>query len=142
MAISFTIPGKPFAKKRHRIGISHGHARAFNDPDNVSFEEKVAGIARPFFTGHNSGQLTPLTGPVKINIVAVFEMPKSWSNKKRLAMNGQPHCSKPDRDNVDKAICDGLNRIAWVDDAQVADGRTVKKWGLSSFTFVKIEAIE
>ena len=36
---------------------------------------------------------------------AVFEMPmpKSWSKKKRAAMDGKPHQSVPDADNLVKA---------------------------------------
>ena len=33
-------------------------------------------------------------------------MPKSWSKKKRLAMCGQPHESRPDLDNMLKALWD------------------------------------
>jgi Holliday junction resolvase RusA-like endonuclease len=35
-------------------------------------------------------------------------MPKSWSKKKRKAMNLQPHESKPDLDNLLKGFKDAL----------------------------------
>jgi Holliday junction resolvase len=35
-------------------------------------------------------------------------MPASWSQKKKAAMNGQPHRSKPDLDNLVKAFKDAL----------------------------------
>jgi len=35
-------------------------------------------------------------------------MPKSWRWKKRLEMNGKPHQSKPDCDNLLKSMIDGL----------------------------------
>ena len=37
-----------------------------------------------------------------------FPMPESWSKKKRLAMDGQPHQQKPDIDNCLKGILDPL----------------------------------
>ena len=132
--IEFTIPGKPFGKKRHRIGTISGKARAFNPEENRSFEQKVAEIARPLFQ-------VPLEGPVKLRVVAIFEIPKSWSKKRRDAALGGYHIQKPDRDNVEKAVQDGLNRIAFRDDGQVADGRCVKRWGQHAETIVQVEAL-
>lgn len=37
-----------------------------------------------------------------------FAMPESWSKKKKAAMNGTPHQSTPDLDNLLKAINDAL----------------------------------
>ena len=36
----------------------------------------------------------------------VIPMPKSWSKKKKLLMDGQPHVQKPDLDNLLKGIGD------------------------------------
>lgn len=130
----FTISGKPFGKKRHRVGTIAGRARAFNPEENRSFEQKVAEIARPLFP-------VPFEGPVRLRIVATFAIPQSWSKKKQQAMLGQYHVQKPDRDNLDKAVQDGLNRIAFRDDSQVADGRCVKRWGRYAETFVQVEAL-
>lgn len=135
MIVSFTIPGKPFGKKRHRIGTVAGRARAFNPEENRSFEQKVAEIARPLFPA-------PISGPVRLRIVASFEVPRSWSKKRQAEAMGAYHTQKPDRDNVEKAIQDGLNRIAWSDDSQVADGRCVKRWGDRSETYVQVEALQ
>lgn len=38
------------------------------------------------------------------HITFVLPMPKSWSKKKRAAMDGQPHQQKPDLDNL-KNLC-------------------------------------
>jgi Holliday junction resolvase RusA-like endonuclease len=52
-------------------------------------------------------------------------MPPSWSIKKRAAMNGQPHTSKPDIDNLWKALTDAL-----LADDQIAHTLVAKKvWG-------------
>lgn len=42
------------------------------------------------------------------SIVFGLPMPKSWSKKKRLAMDGQPHQQKPDIDNLLKALLDSI----------------------------------
>lgn len=133
--IEVRIPGKPFGKKRHRVGTVGGKARAFNPAENRSFEQTVAALAQPLFPA-------PIEGPVKLRIVAIFEIPKSWSKKRQAAAIGGYHTQKPDRDNVEKAVQDGLNRIAWLDDSQVADGRCVKRWGRYAETIVQVEALE
>lgn len=136
MKTVLTIPGKPFAKKRARSGYSKalGRAVTFNDPDNTRFEDVVRQHGVSAFP-------TPLNGPVRITITAIFEPAASWSQKRRAAAMGQWHVQKPDGDNVGKAIKDGLNRIAWTDDCQVADLRVVKMWGNAAATVVEVEPL-
>lgn len=43
-----------------------------------------------------------------VNLIFVMPMPSSWSNKKRLTMEGKPHQVKPDIDNMLKAVFDVL----------------------------------
>lgn len=43
-----------------------------------------------------------------LSLTFVIPMPPSWSKKKRLAMVGQPHQTKPDLDNLIKAFKDAL----------------------------------
>lgn len=78
---------------------------------------------------------------MKLRIVAVFAVAASWSKKKQAALEGGFHTQKPDSDNIAKALKDGLNRIAWRDDSQVADVRCVKRWGRYDETFVQVEAL-
>jgi Holliday junction resolvase RusA-like endonuclease len=44
----------------------------------------------------------------EIRALAFIALPKSWPISRRKAMAGQPHTSKPDADNLLKAIADGL----------------------------------
>lgn len=135
--VTFTIPGAPFAKQRPRSGFNPklGRAMTFNAPANAKFEGAVGSIAAPLFP-------VPLEGPVRITVEAVFCPAASWSKKRRAAAMGTPHTQKPDGDNVLKAAKDGLNRIAWADDAQVADSRVVKRWGSQAGTIVTVERID
>jgi Holliday junction resolvase RusA-like endonuclease len=127
----FVIPGKPYAKQRHRVGSIRGRARAFNTADNVRFEDVVRNIAAPLFP-------VPLVGPVRLGMIASFAVPVSWSKRKRAAMLGRPHTQKPDADNIAKAIKDGLNRIAWSDDCQVCDLYVRKVWAEAAGTLVEV----
>jgi Holliday junction resolvase RusA-like endonuclease len=60
---------------------------------------------------------------------------------KMAATIWRPHTAKPDGDNLAKQIGDALNRIAWMDDSQIADVRVTKIWGDRDETIVVIEAI-
>lgn len=55
----------------------------------------------------------------------MFGRPKGHSKKRR--QDPEPKTTKPDLDNVGKAILDALNEIAYNDDGQVYR-LTVEKW--------------
>ncbi len=59
------------------------------------------------------------------HVTFILPMPPSWSKKKRLQHDGQPHQAKPDCDNMLKALMDAI----YVDDAHVWDCRVTKIWG-------------
>ena len=46
--------------------------------------------------------------PKTYHLVCFFQMPKSYSKKKKDELRGRPHQQKPDRDNIDKAYLDML----------------------------------
>lgn len=130
MRVTFTVPGKPFAKQRPRFSRKIG--RAFTPAETVSFERTVGQIAALHFPA-------PITGPVSVEIIATFATPDSWSAKKRAATIHRPHTQRPDLDNCQKAILDGLNRIAFADDGQVAQITARKVWGVTAQTVVHVE---
>lgn len=59
-----------------------------------------------------------------IMVTAFVPMPKSWSKKKKAALLGTICRSKPDWDNIGKAVCDALLK----EDSGIADGRARKFW--------------
>ena len=61
-------------------------------------------------------------------------MAKSWSQKKRDRLDGEPHQQKPDKDNLEKAFLDALLPQ---DDSHIWDGRATKRW--SSDPRIEIE---
>lgn len=132
MAYTFTIHGKPFGKQRPRFSRQSG--RTYTPTKTVRFEGTIAEIALKHFA-------QPIEGPVRVTIFATFSTAKSWSKKKRAEHLHRPHTQKPDLDNIGKAICDGLNRIAFADDSQIAELTVRKVWGLSDQTVVMVEAI-
>jgi Holliday junction resolvase RusA-like endonuclease len=129
---TFVIPGNPFGKQRPRFSRKSG--RAFTPAETVSFERTVGQIAMQHFP-------QPIEGPVKLTVWATFVPPQSWSKKKTAETLHRPHIQRPDLDNIAKAIADGLNRIAWADDGQIAEMNVRKVWGLTAQTVVTVEAM-
>lgn len=60
-----------------------------------------------------------------LDIKFYLPMPDSWSEKKKLLMDGKPHQQKPDADNLMKAFKDSLIEK----DETVYDERSRKFWG-------------
>lgn len=133
MTVRFEIAGKPFAKQRPRFSRKSG--RAYTPKATISFEDTVRAVALDHFKA-------PLEGPVQVIVRAQFEPAASWSKKKTDALIWRPHTQRPDADNVQKAILDGLNRIAFADDAQVASITCTKVWGTPAKTTVEVGPVE
>ena len=60
-------------------------------------------------------------------------MPKSWSKKKKLEMDGKPHKQTPDIDNLCKAVLDSL----YLDDSHIHKIALEKVWAKDGF--IRIE---
>ena len=118
--VTFIIPGRPFGKQRPRFSRKSG--RAFSPAETVSYERTVGQIAMQHFP-------VPFTGPVRLEVHAMFKPAESWSLKKRNAAMGRPHVQKPDLDNLIKGVSDAMNRIAFADDSQISEVRCSKEWG-------------
>jgi len=73
----------------------------------------------------------PIEGPVVIKkLTFVFSPLKSWSKKKKLALeNGSTifKDKKPDLDNLQKSFFDVCNTIIWLDDAQIVRIESMEK---------------
>jgi Holliday junction resolvase RusA-like endonuclease len=74
-----------------------------------------------------AGTVPPADRTASVSWTAVFEPPGSMKKAARCALLGTLHRTKPDRDNIDKAILDAL----WPDgDSGIASGTVTKLWGM------------
>lgn len=89
------------------------------------------------------GNLAPEQGAVRMLINAYYPIPKRTSKAKRAAMLAGEILPtvKPDRDNVDKAVSDALNGLAYKDDAYIVHGATVKLYAEHPRVEVRIEPV-
>lgn len=113
MKVEFTIYTEPVAKARARAGAG---GRFYTPKKTSDYEAVIAMHAKQAMKS-----LQPIDSACCLSLVFHMPIPKSWSQKKRAqAISGElKHISKPDLDNLIKAVKDGLNGIIWVDDSQV-----------------------
>lgn len=110
----FCVPGEPMGKQRHRMG----NGRAYTPAKTAHYESVVR-----MCWNINKPDTWSLDGQYHVQIEAKFTIPKSKPKKwKRDALAGKIYVTKrPDCDNIAKIILDGLNGLAFKDDAQVAN---------------------
>lgn len=131
MTITFTIDHVPVAKGRARSTRSGHH---YTPQKTRDFEALVRDVVKWECADRNI--LEPSLDPIAIEINFMFKIPKSWPKKK--ADNAKLHTSKPDLDNLEKAICDAMNGIVYKDDSQICMKQTKKVWGEKDEITVKI----
>lgn len=83
---------------------------------------------------------TQLRGPLKLVVETWRTPPPSWSAKKRASAHWIT--GRPDFDNTLKLIADALNKVAYDDDAQIADGHHMKRYGLKDCVTIYLEELE
>ena len=136
-SITFTVPGAPQGKGRPRVGTISGRARVFTPAKTVAYEGLIAHAAQQAMAGR------PLIdGPVSCSIAIDAPIPASWSKRKQAAaLAGElMPTTRPDLDNVVKAIFDGCNGVLWCDDAQVVDLSVRKRYAATPGVRVTIAA--
>ena len=129
----FEILGKPQGKARPRIG----KFGVYTPQKTVLYEKTVKDTFKKQFP-----DFEPFTGEIKVCINAVFEVPKSYSKKKREELlRGAGYTHKPDVDNISKIILDSLNGLAYKDDSQVTCLLVFKEYGYENKVIVELQEI-
>ena len=112
--IDLVIYGKPVGKARPRFSRRANKVVTFTPRETQIYEQNVKSLAQVAMLGK-----AMLEGPVKVTITAYF------AHKKKTGW----HISRPDLDNIVKAIMDGLNGVVFSDDAVVAQLVASKQYG-------------
>lgn len=131
------VPGPPQGKARPRFSRKSG--TVYTPASTRRYENKIA-AAYLEETGR-SGEKYPAGCYVRIYIRAFFPIPKSWSKAKRekaLAGEIRPD-KKPDIDNIQKVVLDGLNGIAYDDDKQVVYIACKKEYANTGELWISVE---
>ena len=133
MKIKFSIPGPAQAKQRPRVnrntgriytpGATHKYEKLVKKSygDNPCFEDQF----------------------ISIKIIFKFEVPKSYSKKKRVeALEGNLRPTKADIDNYIKSVLDGLNKVAFLDDRYICSIEASKIFAEEAETIVEISSMK
>ena len=109
--IVFPRSGKPFVHE-------------YPHPESQAWEKAIGQLAMIHMRGKS-----PSARPLALLVHSFVPVPPSWSNRNQAQaiVHGILPTSKPDWDNYGK-ITDALNGIVWLDDAQVVDGRVIKRY--------------
>jgi Holliday junction resolvase RusA-like endonuclease len=103
-----TVPGKPQAKQRPRVGKG---GRIYTPRETAQYEKLVADCWT-----EAGGELIPKGTAVEV----VIHVHKDHVDVEVLAAEGLKPTARADLDNIAKSVLDGLNKVAWDDDRQVA----------------------
>lgn len=96
---------------------------------------KITALARVAMAGRD-----PIAGPVDVAFVVRMEIPASWPDWKRAAAAAgqiRPD-TKPDEDNIKKAVYDAFKAVVWADDVQVCDGTFRKRYHEQPAVLVRV----
>lgn len=118
--IEFFVPGTPVGKGRPRAVRRGAGVAMFTPEKTVGYEGLVATTAAAALAGDALAHQL-LDGPLAAMLEMRFPVPASWSKAKRArALAGAEwHTSKPDADNVAKAVLDACNGVVFRDDSQI-----------------------
>ena len=142
--VKLVIPVDPMGTVRMTAGMVKRIKYGLYGPDDkkalnviryLTYKNLISTIARQEYKDE------PMKGPVEVNIIFHMPIPPSWSKKKQRDAPGQWHDVRPDRDNLEKGVCDALNKIVWNDDGQVCAGRIEKYYSDNPRIEVEVRGI-
>ena len=114
--IQFFIPGEPPTATAQQKGYSRKTGKYYKPAELRDAEQKYLAYANEVRPAE------PLDGPIKLTVVFQFAAGERHTP-------GLPKTTKPDTDNMLKALKDAMTRAGiWQDDAQVWNETTAKIW--------------
>ena len=114
--IEFVVVGKIQPKQRPRFKRCGAFIQTYTPEQTLKYQKLVADT---YISKYGD---IKLTGALRMEINAFFNVPKSFSKKKKAELYGRPNVAhNGDIDNVAKSVLDGLNGVAYDDDTIVYD---------------------
>lgn len=134
--IAFRLPEEPFGWQR--AGHSGHH---YTSKATRAYENKVRALCMDVM---RRAGLSAFDVPVVIELTFWLCPPASWSNKRRRAcLDGERAITgRYDWDNLAKAICDALNKVAYLDDRLIVGAVVWKRASETVGVDVRVRAYE
>ena len=127
--IEAIIYGKTMPKERARVVSKGGRTFSYTPTRTKEWEEFI----RYQMLMHRPEKL--LDGPLALEATFYLLRPKSIPKKRKY-----PH-TKPDLDNLIKAVCDALKGLIYTEDSRIVDKIIRKRYGDPPRVELKIEEI-
>lgn len=143
--LSLRIPGPPVPKGRPRASVQGGRVHMRTPAATRAYEAMIRDAVRAELLA--SRLATPHLGPVHLTVHAVYAYPKTaprgWTAARwrDAQARGQEVAkpTRPDLDNLVKAVLDGVQGGGWVkDDGQIYAVHATKTWGPSPGVWVQL----
>lgn len=131
--IEYTVPMRAIGKARPRFTR---WGCTYTPEKTKKAEEKVAEFATVVMQGLNRLE----TEAVAVSLDFAFAPPKSWSKKKRREAieTKAPRVGKPDLDNLEKLVCDAMNKIVYRDDGQITESHKYKFFAETDYIKIRV----
>ena len=115
------ITGKPQTKQRPRV-TKRG---TYTPQETIDYEERL----KWEFKIQVKNWIVE-AGQIDLTINAYMPIPKSETKafKEQCKNDTEEHLKRPDIDNIAKIVADGLNNVAWLDDSQICDFHSKKRY--------------
>lgn len=143
--INFFVPGIPKAQPRPRafakqVAPGKWAARAYDSGTAEGWKSSIATEAKSLIPE------SPLDGAIALRVTFYMPRPHSHYKRKGTLRDTAPHfhTSRPDADNLGKAVKDCLTGLGfWKDDAQICDEQFVKQYcfGVSGAQITILDAV-
>ena len=131
--MEFIIHQEPIAKKRHRHGKHGGYDEQHKEKNSLKWQ--FGSQMRE--NGHKRLSRDPLDVAVR----CYCSPPKTLSQAKKRALEGQFKTKKPDADNYFKFYTDVLNGIAYEDDNLISSMSCFKKYSENPRVEITIKSL-
>ena len=118
--IAFVVHGIPKGQPRPKAFARGGHAGVYDPGTAGEWKAMVAAAGEPLRPPE------PLTTPLLVSLE--FVMPRPQKVPRRLGRGRMTHTSKPDLDNLAKAVLDALTQAGWWRDDNQVCGLDASKW--------------
>ena len=141
-SINFFVPGDPKGQPRPRAFSFNGKARMYDPSTAEGWKGSIANALREACGTCDFGR-----HPVEVVLDFRFSRPKkhfrTGKHADEMRLDAPKfHASKPDIDNLFKAVTDALTELrVWHDDSQIVKCRCSKTYGLHPGCWVAIHRV-
>jgi len=125
------VDGEPKGQPRPRACIRGKRAGVYDPGTAAEWKKAIAEAWHSKVAPENAPAFRPFETALFVSLSFYMPRPKSHYNAKGLLKPSAPefHTSKPDVDNLQKAVLDALTDVgAWTDDKLVCRSMTRREW--------------